>query len=59
MHATASGWGADGTTEFHTGEERDLRSLKKMLLGAVAFELFVAARKPESFQVKVGQKVVA
>jgi hypothetical protein len=29
------------------------------VLGAVAFELFVAVRKPESFKVKVGQKVVA
>ena len=33
MHATASEAGADGTTGFHTGEEHDLRSLKKMLLG--------------------------
>ena len=29
------------------------------VLGAVAFELFIAVRKPESFKVKVGQKVVA
>jgi hypothetical protein len=29
------------------------------VLGAVAFELFVAVRKPETFKVKVGQKVVA
>jgi hypothetical protein len=36
VHATASEGGADGTTEFRTGEEHDLRSFKKMLLGAVA-----------------------
>ena len=29
------------------------------VLGAVAFELLVAVRKPESFKVKVGQKVLA
>jgi hypothetical protein len=29
------------------------------VLGALAFELFVAVRKPESFKVKVGQKVIA
>ena len=29
------------------------------ILGAVVFELFVAARKPESFKVKVGQAVIA
>ena len=29
------------------------------VLGAVAFELFVAVRKPESLKVKVGQKVAA
>jgi hypothetical protein len=29
------------------------------ILGAVAFELLVAARRPESFKVKVGQKVTA
>ena len=34
--------GADGTTEFQTGEEHDLRSLKKMLLGAVASMAIVA-----------------
>ena len=42
MHATASDRGADGTTEFHIGEERDLRSLKKMLLGAMAAMALVA-----------------
>ena len=42
MHATASDGGADGTTEFHIGEERDLRSLKKLLLAAVAAMALVA-----------------
>jgi hypothetical protein len=29
------------------------------VVGAVAFELLIAVRKPESFKVKVGQKVTA
>ena len=42
MHATASERGADGTTGFQSGEEHDLRSLKRMLLGAVATMAIVA-----------------
>ena len=43
MHATASDDdGADGTTGFQTGEEHDLRSFKKMLLGAVTAMVVVA-----------------
>ena len=34
--------GADGTAGFQTGEEHDLRSLKKMLLGSVAAMAIVA-----------------
>ena len=42
VHATASGCGADGTAEFRSGEERDLRSLKRMLLGAVTAMVLAA-----------------
>jgi len=42
VHATASELGADGTTGFQSGEEHDLRSFKKMLLGAVATMAVVA-----------------
>jgi hypothetical protein len=42
VHATASEYGADGTAEFQIGEEHDLRSFKKMLLGMVACMAIVA-----------------
>ena len=43
MHATAlDDDGADGTTGYKTGEEHDLRSFKKVLLGAVAAMVLVA-----------------
>ena len=49
MHATASDdGGADGTTGYPNGEEHDLRSLKKMLLGAVAAMAIVAVSGSES-----------
>jgi hypothetical protein len=41
VHATASE-GADGTTGFQSGEEHDLRSFKKMLLGAVTTMVLAA-----------------
>ena len=47
VHATASGCGADGTTEFQYGEEHDLRSLKKMLLGAVTAMVHRSRRSSE------------
>ena len=43
MHATAlDDDGADGTTGYQTGEEHDLRSFKKVLLGAVTAMVLVA-----------------
>ena len=43
MHATAlDDDGADGTTGYQTGEEHDLRSFKKVLLGAVTAMVVVA-----------------
>ena len=43
MHATAlDDGGADGTTGYQTGEEHDLRSFKKVLLGAVTAMVLVA-----------------
>jgi hypothetical protein len=42
-HATASECDADGSAEFQSGEERDLRSLKKMLLGAMTAMVLAAA----------------
>ncbi|MDX6563009.1 MAG: hypothetical protein QOD65_2823, partial [Gaiellales bacterium] len=42
MHATASEGDADGTAEFQNGEEHDLRSFKKMLLGAVTTMVIAA-----------------
>jgi hypothetical protein len=42
VYATASDDGADGTAEFQNGEEHDLRSLKRMLLGAVTAMVLAA-----------------
>ncbi len=42
MHATASECGADGTAEFQNGEEHDLRSFRKMLLGCGGRMVLVA-----------------
>jgi hypothetical protein len=43
VHATAlDEGGADGTTGYQNGEEHDLRSFKKMLLGAVTIMAIVA-----------------
>jgi len=42
VHATALDDGADGTTGYQNGEEHDLRSFKKMLLGAAVSMAIVA-----------------
>jgi hypothetical protein len=51
------GWWTLGTYTTYAGIGLLIAALG--VLGAVAFEVFVAVRKPESFKVKVGQKVVA
>jgi hypothetical protein len=51
------GWWTLGTYTTYAGIGLLIAALG--VLGAVAFELFIAVRKPESAKVKVGQKVTA
>ena len=51
------GWWTLGTYTTYAGIGLLVASLG--VLGALVFELFIAVRKPESFKVKVGQKVTA
>ena len=53
----AWGWGTMGLYTTYAGIGLMIAALG--VLGAVAFELLIAVRKPESFKVKVGQKVTA
>src|ERR1700674_109049 len=57
MLLNAYGWWTIGVYTTFAGIGLLIAALG--VLGAVAFELFIAVRKPESFKVKVGQKVVA
>jgi hypothetical protein len=51
------GWWTFGVYTTYAGIGLLIASLG--VLGALVFELFVAVRKPETFEVKVGQKVTA
>jgi hypothetical protein len=53
----AWGWGTMGLYTTYAGIGLMIAALG--VLGALAFELLIAVRKPESFKVKVGQKVIA
>jgi len=51
------GWWTLGTYTTYAGIGLLIAALG--VLGATVFELFIAVRRPESFKVKVGQKVTA
>jgi hypothetical protein len=53
----AWGWGTMGLYTTYAGIGLMFAALG--VLGALVFELLIAVRKPESFKVKVGQKVIA